>query len=277
MTATTEADRTKQKRAETIKKLQAKAAGTSNEAEASTYIAKAQELMTKWAISDAELDASGDHETDEITSVFHAVSKSVYFLPTVHLWSFIAEANGVHVLCFDITRYGTNQGVLLVGWRSDIERVELMFQLIEVQVKRERNRQLPEMYRDPVYQANDRLRRAINKKISNWKQAFTVAYAVRIGQRLRDQAERTKHDVIQSTGSGTELVLVDREKRVDDFWNAMTGDVKEGKARKYDAAGYHAGHGAADSADLGNTRVGDEQRKGLDAGLTAEMSSRFGF
>lgn len=231
------------KRVEKVQKLLnlAGRAGTPEEAEAA--LTRAQELMTKWAIDDAALAAHGENADDKIIDEYVFVPKSVYFDDVCKMWGAIGAANGVQTLISPIMRWYNGQGVWLVGWKSDVERVKMLFSVIHAQCRRERNKQLPVEYRVL----------GTPKQISDWKCAFTAAYGFRIGARLLEQVERTKHE---ATDANPDLlpVLVSRDEKVKNRAEELShGEYKH--RTKYDENGYAHGHHAANRADLGNIRV----------------------
>lgn len=236
-------------RAEKVKKLLALAEKAGTQEEAELAMARAQEMMTKHMIDDAMLASLGDgRDEDKLIDEFQLIPKSAYFEYVVQLWAAAAESNGVQVLVVKIQRWALEQGVILVGWQTDIERTKLMFDLIHHQCKRGRNRDMPAHLK------------ALGggKIVGDWKRAFTLAFAVRVGQRLREQAERTKQEVA-TTNPEFLPVLVSRQERAQRLAEDMSSGKHEVKL-KYNREGYEAGHRAANQADLGNTRLGDESR-----------------
>lgn len=238
-------------RAETINKLIAKAERAGSEAEAEAFFEKAQDLMTRWAIDEAMLDSTSKEKADEIVSESIRLRRSGYFKMMVELYTQVASANSVRVLFRNPESWGENAGVILIGWKGDTERTAMLSASLLAQCVRESKRSMPEMYRN-----------AGDTEKARWRRAFRMAYAIRIGQRLREQVERTRQDVASESGSDFLPVLVSREGKVDKFIEENF-NVKEGrKSRsKYDPNGYNAGHAAADRADLGNTRVGADKKE----------------
>lgn len=238
-------------RAEKVKKLLALAEKAGTQEEAELAMARAQELMTKHMIDDAMLASLGDGDSDKLIDEFQLIPKSAYFEYIVQLWAAVAEANGVQVLVVKIQRWSLEQGVILVGWQSDVERVKALFEVIHAQCKRGRNSGMPAHLK------------ALGggKIVGDWKRSFTIAFAVRIGQRLREQVERTKHEVV-ATNPEFLPVLVTREERAKQLAEDMSSGKHEARL-KYNREGYAAGHEAASRADLGNTRVGDEAKREL--------------
>lgn len=229
-------------RLDKIQKLLRKAEGTGTEEEAAAFFAKAEELMTKYAIDDAMLQASGKMEREEV-STKHVKIASTYFDPDRMLISGIGRAHNVKLLQNKQGKY-----VVLVGFPSDIENTIMLYNLLQVQAARfarEAMRNEPE----------SRYGTAMDQYV--WRRSFREGFASRVAERLKEQKERTTEEAVKAqTGSGMELVLVDRKKQVDQFFSAMgKGKVRGGNTRYNGSAGA-AGRRAGNRADISNKRVG---------------------
>ncbi len=197
------------------------------------------------------LEASSKDKADEVVSEFIPLRRSGYFKMMTQMYVEVASANGVQTLARQPESWGEGAGIILVGWKGDTERVAMLSASLLVQCVRESKRVMPEMYRQ-----------AGSTEQARWRRAFRMAYAVRIGQRLREQVERTRQDVASESGSDFLPVLVDRDSKVDKF---VADNFNVRKARKsqarYNRDGYDSGHRAADRADLGNTQVGADRKE----------------
>lgn len=93
------------------------------------------------------------------------------------------------------------------------------------------------------------------------RRTFVVYFGHGAGQRIIE----SRRSVIEEAGSGTELVLVDRKARVDD-WVSENMEVGAGRAskRKYDGIASGAGDRAGRSANTGERQM--TQGRGLPAG-----------
>lgn len=128
-----------EKYAEKIAKLLAKAESSTFEAERDAFIAAAQNLMTRYAISEAMIDSARGIERDEIeqetfklTGVFR---ESVGEL----LWA-IASSNNCRAVLMPDMRIRDEDGktkltlqYTLTGFRSDLDRVKLLFSSLQIQ------------------------------------------------------------------------------------------------------------------------------------------------
>lgn len=236
-------------RVEKIAKLLAKAerAGTPEEAE--TFFAKAQELMTKWSVDEAMLRAAGK-SSDELTRERMYMKRSGYLKGMQRLASEVAEANGCKILWYG-PQFKEGAGVEFVGFASDIEKSKMMYASLLIQCGRERTRSLPPEYRGDANATN------------TFRKSFLFGYAVRIGERLRDQRRMTEAAEVKADSTGTmALALVDRTEEVDAFFDNVPKSKGRSSRRKYDPAGLSAGRSAANRADLGNARMGSTRSIG---------------
>lgn len=255
MNATPNADN--EKWTEKVAKLLAKAERASTPEEAEAFFSKAQDIMARLGIEEARVWAARKGTSaDKIVSEDVDINRSGYFPMMLQLWREVAEANGVRHVGKLPKDWGKFSGVRLIGWQSDVEKVKLLATSLLLQCIRESKRDMPEY------------RRAQGAtSMAEWRRSFRMAYAVRIGQRLREQIRLTQAEVAKETGNSDFLpALRDRSDAVNDFFEkAMSGNIKNSRRgrAKYAEDGYGAGHAAADRADLGNTRVGNGSRKSI--------------
>lgn len=226
-----------------IRKLMALAekAGTPEEAELA--FAKAQELMVKNAIDEANLRAEG-HSVDAEPIVVHAVHlgnrdeiKAAKMLLYIH----VAQANQCRVL--DATR-GYDE-VRIVGHKSSAEFVEMLVANILIQYAGERTK----AWR--AYQAQYK-RYGLEPPESRfkWVNGFAWGYAQRIGQRLKEMSQTTA-----TKSKGGELVLRDKSSLVDEW---MSDNLRVGKGRalrnRSSYGSRNQGAEAANRADISGGR-----------------------
>lgn len=237
--------------------LLAKAERASTPEEAEAFFSKAQDIMARKGIEEAEVWAARKGTSaDKIVAEDIQINRSGYFPMMLRLWREVADANGVRHVGMLPKDWGKFSGVRLIGWQSDVEKVKLLATSLLIQCIRESKRDMPDYRRESG-----------NSSMAEWRRAFRMAYAVRIGQRLREQVRLTRAAVEKETGNSDFLpALRDRGAAVEDFYNEkMADNVKESRRSKanYAEDGYGAGHAAADRADIGNTRVGNGPRKSI--------------
>ncbi len=211
-----------------IRGLLAKAESTEFEEEAESLTAKAQELMTRYAIDQALVGNVDQGDRPRLTRVMvdapYADAKSL-------LLAAVAEANR----CRAVFLSGLDMSTV-AGHADDLEVVELLFTSLLVQ-------------------AHQALRRAAHAsefgrrgRSASFRSSFFIAFAHRIGDRLRGVSD----DVVESAGGDALPVLRAREAAVDELFDAhFGGSLRESGVRGgYDYAGQALGRQAADEAKL---------------------------
>jgi hypothetical protein len=207
-----------------IEALLAKAASTPFGPEAEALIAKAHQLMVRHSISEAALDAG----SEEITSwpVFigppYANAKST-------LLGAVAHANGCRVVLFTTGR-GPQRGVV-IGRETDRHNTLTMYSWLSIHAT--------EALTTAAVPAGDTPRR--------FRHAFLLAFAVRIGERLRRETD----DFGRSGSYGSSnLVLKSRTDAVDEFTAERYPMLSRLTRTATSAAGVRSGRQAADRAGL---------------------------
>ena len=207
-----------------IRALLAKAEATDHAAEAETFTAKAQDLMTRHAIDEALLAAAGDGAVTVVARRVHL--QSPYAATKTSLLNAVATANRCKVIYFDRLAIATVVGVPL-----DIDQVEMLFISLLIQATRA-------MTEAGAAQAGSFDRSA------TFRRSFLAAYAVRIGERLTEATSAA------TKSYGNELVPL--LKRQDD---AVTAEferlfpfTRQVSGRYLDPRGWDAGWRAADRA-----------------------------
>ncbi|MCL2536058.1 MAG: DUF2786 domain-containing protein, partial [Nocardiaceae bacterium] len=152
-----------------IRGLLAKAEATEFVEEAETFTAKAQELMTRYAISAALLHAA-DRDSPTVRSRRIHLDNP-YVKEKVHLLTAIGEANRVRTVWFD--RFGI---ATVVGNPVDLDQVDLLFTSLLIQATRAMQESSPSAKR--------------GARTTSFRKAFLFGFAVRIGQRLKETDSR---------------------------------------------------------------------------------------
>jgi len=241
---------TDERQIERIQALLAKAEATTHPAEAEAYMAKAQELMTKYAIDELMLTASGKKGSGEITTIEIIVPAPHADLKILglHQLSFLHDCKvvmgGKQYKPGSNRRVVTGQRCWVTGHERDLERLEAVFASMSIQCTNE------------MLRANKG-----RTEVTEFRRAFTTGYFERIARRLREQQERTRQE--QHFAESSLLpVLRDKAAQVEAAFNAKwAGDILRPGAQGQYGHGYNQGREAANRADLGNTRVGNTQRE----------------
>jgi hypothetical protein len=219
-----------------VRKLLAKAEDPGvTEAEAESYNTKAAELIARYGIDRAML-AADRAEADEITQLDLALH-SPYSMDKAHLASCIAQPLRCHTLMYRQGR--TVRSVSVFGFRSDLERVELLFTSLLLQVTSQLARVRPHF--------GDSL--AAYRR--TWFAGFSTAVLTRLGD-AENRATR-EHAATTATGRSTELVLRDRNALVQEAFDTRYGDVRHQGRRRLTGTGYGDGYGAGRRANLHTT------------------------
>lgn len=226
-------------RLELVRKLLAKAEhpGTS-EVERETYRAKAYDIMMQHSIDRAMVDAA-DHATDD-----PIVRVDLYVqVPKTYSYEFaiialrIATAFGGEGFVMQM-RDGVHPNI--VAYQSDTEQIR-------------------QLYTSLVIQATLSLATWYATNVPSWasgtdkfnaKRSFLKGYANGVGDKL--QAARKQ--MTKEAGTGAELVLVDRHKRVLD-WVAANTQLKT-TTRRYNTHAAGSGFAAGQRADTGQRAAG---------------------
>jgi Protein of unknown function (DUF2786) len=222
-----------------IRGLLAKAESTSFPAEAEALTAKVADLVAKYGVDQALLADAGKTR-DEIGRRDLVVDKP-YALDKCML--LVEIANALRCEHIRTARKGRPMIMTLIGFESDMERVELLYTSLLVQAARQLTRIQPP--------AGSGVSTIAYRK--SWSTGFSSA----VGQRLQEAERRaaTEAATEASPGTSTELVLIDRTRQVQQEFARLFPSTRT-TFRRVGPSGYDAGQAAGRRADLGNGRVG---------------------
>lgn len=233
--------------ADKITKLLQKAESTTPD-EAEALREKAFALMAKFQVDQAEIDARRDKNTDPHAG--EEIVRDEVKITGVHRFAIMRLVNNV------VLSYGTTNGYVvtnaydhekkkkklavefwIVGFESDVKQVSLLVNSLMMQAASEMT-QWWKSYRDKNFLTRYEKHTAKND--------FFIAFGVAAAEKIH--AAR-KNALRESTGTGAELVLVDKKTRVDQHLQSILGNSRESKAgsprngRNHDAvsAGWQAG------------------------------------
>ncbi|WP_081608762.1 DUF2786 domain-containing protein [Rhodococcus ruber] len=213
-----------------IRGLLAKAESTDYPEEAETLTAKAQELMTRYAIGTALVTRAGaDTTRGRRVHVDNPYAKEKVLLLTA-----IGNANRTRTVWF--TKVGI---ATIVGAEVDLQQVEVLFASLSVQAARAVRAAGPEGRTGGAATA--------------FRRAFLTGYAYRIGERLRQaDAGATAAAAADASMSVTQLapLLARRSEAVDAEFRRLFPTTRSTRTRSVDAEGWFAGRDAAETAFL---------------------------
>lgn len=221
-----------------IRGLLAKAEATSFAAEAETLSTKAQDLMTRYAIDSAMIDAETDARLTDQVETRRLLIDNPYPESKVQLLDCVADSNSVRVIWHQ--RFGL---VSIVGMPIDLDLCELLFTSLLVQASHAMTEA-----------GGDRTKRS-----PSFRRSFLLAFATRIGERLAMAREQASRDA--STQYGKELVpvMAERTEAVDAVFEEQFPSVVMTSHSVTNTHGWHAGRVAAELADLtgGRERIAE--------------------
>nr|WP_235870660.1 DUF2786 domain-containing protein [Rhodococcus xishaensis] len=226
------ADATDPRALSRVRGLLAKAEATEFVEEAETLTAKAQELMTRYAIGAALLNSVDPPSPAVRSRRIHL--DNPYVREKVHLLTAIGEANRVRTVWFDRFAIAT-----VVGNPIDLEQVDLLFTSLSVQATRAMH----------TAGAGERG----TSRTGSFRKAFLFGFAVRIGQRLEETDSRaTAEAAVDANVQIDDLlpVLASRSAAVDAEFDRLFPATRTSRNRRVDADGWHAGQSAADRASV---------------------------
>lgn len=257
-------DSTQEKYADKIAKLLAKAESTTPE-EAESLTAKAQELMSKWAIDEAMVEAArgiGHGSSNIVKEEFVIVG--IYRFPLAELCIRILKVNDCSIVQLGGRNPRTIDGKLfretvvysVIGYKADIDRARFLHTSLMLQAITSENRWWD-----------------ANKEEHAWKvkgghyerRQFLFSFARETGRRLQDAKRAAENQAEKEyEGKSVALVLVGKQERVlakrDEFFPSLRR-VRHTGMRGGSHAAHAAGTAAGARADLGQTRLGENRRQ----------------
>jgi hypothetical protein len=224
---------------EKVRALLAKAESTTFPEEAEALSAKAQELMARHAIDSAMVVAgAGAGARDAPTGVRVPVDDPYAGAKSI-LLAEVAAANR----CRAVWSKGFSFSTVL-GFDADLEFVDVLYTSLLVQAT------------SAMVAAGSQVDRSGRSRTRSFRQAFLLAYASRIGQRLREAEAASRAAAAEEYGEALLPVLADRSAAVQAAEAEAFPHLVSRSMSISNAAGWAAGKAAADLASLsGRTAV----------------------
>lgn len=240
MTVTQEQD-SATKYAEKIAKLLAKAESTNSQQEAEAFIAKAQELMTTYAISEAMLQDARNGNSKQREEI---VEKHLDYSPprskaASAIGVAIARANGCKVLVSDLRKYSKVYRVHIIGFESDVARVQMLDSSVRIQMQSALTTWWADQRKN-----NEAVQWMTGSEKDRTRRDFIFGYANGLSEILHQankagkdeavkaEAKRTKTDE-KSASDSVALVLRSRTDQVNDWVDEKYGkSLRSGRASR---------------------------------------------
>lgn len=233
---------------EQIQKLLLKAQTTTPE-EAELLTAKAEELMLKYGIDRALLNARSTGDKERIQKLKIPL-QGIYATAYMDMMYSVAMAFGT-VRAYYTSWKKTDVDFTIIGFESDVSQLQVLLASLQLQVVVALNTWTKSVNMS-TYTPMEKF-----KARRTFVRAFGSGAATRIAK-----ARVTAVKDAEATTPGTELVLRDRLQAIDDFMNVNVGKLKKSRSREkhggYDAS--TAGYAAGKNANTGERQVNAGRR-----------------
>ena len=226
--------------------LLAKAERTSNEHERDVFNAKAEALMLKYGLEQAELQAAGEVKPEDIIEVKLEFT-GIYAVVMPSFVHTIARAMGnVNVLqgtSWDKkTRYA-----YVIGHKSDVESATMLINSLQMQAMSAMKR---------WWKTHDQKAWMSSMEQYKARRQFVLSFSTGAGERIK--SERKVHE--ETATPGAALVLVSKQERVDSWMhqNHVVSRARRGAHGSF--AGRAEGQAAGRQANVGTTGIGGSHK-----------------
>lgn len=257
---------TTEKYADKIAKLLRKAENTDSQAEAEAFLAKAQELMTLYAIDEMMIArARGDVEKTREEIIQRAISYTGIFKSVLmSLGNTVIRHNDCRGVYMDHNWEKPKRTVLTVtGFESDVDRACLIESSIQLQCASALAAWWKQQ--DASYLSNMERFKARREFILGFTSGLSakLAQANREAERQAAQAEAERSNItVEQATDSVALELRSRKDRVNDWMDNHYGRLRS-STRSYSRGGLGAsgaGYAAGQAANTGSPSVGGSSR-----------------
>lgn len=216
-----------------IRALLAKAEATDFPDEAEALSGKAQELMAKFSLDQALVDADPGLELPDDSGARRIWVETPYVSAKAQLVGAVASANRCRTVSVEQLAM-----VTIVGAELDLQLTELLSTSLLVQANR------------AMLAAGKHIGHRGESRTRSFRQSFLMAYAQRIGERLQATTEATQAAVPAEDADRLLPVLTRREEQVEALFTKLFPETITRRTRITNGAGWAAGLSAADQAQL---------------------------
>lgn len=215
-----------------IRALLAKAESTEFDAEADAFTAKAQELMVRYRVDRALLEAGENHASARPEGRRIRVGNP-YADAKAALLSVIADVNGCSAVWSKHAGYST-----VFGFEGELEGVEELFTSLLIQAT------------GAMRRAGARQDGYGRSRTTSFRRSFLVGFAIRVGQRLRETVDATVEAADSESGLALVPVLAARADAARAAADAEFGHTRTFSPSASDGEGWYLGTLCGDQADL---------------------------
>ena len=217
-----------------IRALLAKAESTEYAPEAEALNAKAQELMTRHSIDHALLAAGAGAGRGEEPATRRILIHDPYAKGKTALLGQVARTNRCQSIWYAEAGF-----CAVVGFPTDLALTDLLFTSLVAQCS------------TAMQVASREVRQP-----RSFRESFTIAFALRIGERLEEAAAASVAEAVAERGDDLLPVLASRDAEVEEAFDRAFPHRRSTGYRINDDRGWHAGRAAADVAAIaGGTKA----------------------
>ena len=241
--------------ADKIAKLLAKAESTTPE-EAEALVAKAQQLMSRWAIDEAMIDSlrnKKDQPAEQIVEK-RIPLKGIYLVAHLSLGHGVGRANNCRTLQSKGDK--SNGAIWFIGFESDVKRAEMILTSLLVQ----------------GVGALQQYVKTIPDYLPGWeryvmRRSFLQGFAEEVSYRLADAKKAAEVEYVEekanagedakTVSTSMEVALRDRKQLVNDWMDQRYGKLRSARGGRMQG-NYNArsdGRAAGSRADVGSPAV----------------------
>lgn len=219
---------------EKVRKLLTLAERATTDAEAQAFTAKASKLMAKYSITEALLEATAAKAPEPSDKTVKCPNP--WGKVHAHLLQRLAREVGVQSI--RLLGYKT-VSVQLFGWDNDLERLEVLYTSVMLQMTTGSAR-----LSFPSYYSASQVR----TERRSWMLGYVSGVCTKVATAEREAVK----EVVESSGTGAELVLSDRKQIVIDRYHEVH-DPKSIRNVKmtYRGSMYGSGYRAGQNANIG--------------------------
>lgn len=239
-------------------------AAAGNEGARDTLLERASALQLKYAIEDAMLQAQHGVTTDQIITADFCTESNTPLIKAkrqlINELAYLYRGKAVMLGEWKTKKDGGNKydkraKIRVWAHQSDLDFITALYNSLLIQMQ-------TMMAADEAKVAVELAQYGVPPKtrIAGWRVSYAYGWVGRVVARLREAKQRTE-GTAETSQPGTALVLRDRTQLVVDQVVSLYPSLRNTSYRvdDKDPAGRAAGRAAAERADLGHRRVGNER------------------